>query len=242
MNITRKQLVSIVLIFIALIGAWLAYDLLVFRLKSTSPDVKSVATVSPFVKFSFSQPIKSVKEVSLTSGEVTRELDKSIDGNVVTASFDTSLVEGQKYTLKITGITSKWFNNVIEQTTITFTPTYQDYDSLSEDQKRSLVSQSNSGQIDDPFLNNKFPIAGDGFYVDASRESGTKDILVEVVILSEVFNYDTNSQVFVTNDKAEEYYKKAMELIKKNKGVPEKYLITYSNPYLNQKYSSAKQD
>ena len=240
--VSKKQIIALVATLLLLTVSFIAFDILSFRLKSTTPDRLAVATITPYVEFTFSQPIDSVREVTLVTGDSTVELERDINDKTIKTKFEGTLVENAVYNLTLKDVRSKWFDGVIPEVTYTFVPTYRDFNTIPEEQRQELNRPSNSGQINDPFLNNQFPLATDEFYVDVNRYEGEQKLNVEVVILAEVYSPDTGTQAQVSDEKAEELHTKALEFIKKHGGKPENYIISYSNAYLNKKYSDIRQD
>ena len=240
--VNKNQLTAAIIGLVLIIASIFAYDLFIFRLKNTQPANNSVATTAPFVKFTFSQPVKSVEKITLKQGDTSVEMARDITGNSVHAKFASTLNKDFNYTITLEGIHSQWFGNTVKSVSYNFTPVYKGYGSFTKEEQKALVDKSNSGQIDDKFLNNQFPLAGDGFYVNVNRFEGEEKLHVEVVILAEVYNPDTDTQATVPDDQAEQYHQKAMQLIRDKGGNPDNYIITYSNPYLNNKYSQIKED
>lgn len=234
-NNRRKLLVLSIVGIVLLIGGYITYDKLVFRLKSTSPDTSQVATVSVFIKLNFSQPIKSVGKIELDSNPV----DFTIDGSSVKVILP-DLIEDKLYKLTFSDINSNWFNKKIPNKSISFTPIYKDYESLSDEQKNALISESSSGQINDPFLNNGFPILTDGFKLDVSNLGDGKSIVVNVTFLKEIPDYDNGGRITqLSKSEADKLRDEVYKKIKSLNGSPDKYLIYYSNNYLNAKYNKS---
>lgn len=221
-----------------LIGAWLAYDNLLFRLKSTTPASNEVATISPYVDFYFSQPIERVGEVSFSLNENKFPVDYTIEDRRVRVILPQNLAAELDYKLQLSNIQSGWFGNKITNETFAFTPIQQDFASLPADQRQELINQTNSGQINDPFLNNIFPITdGESLMIKATNGGDGKTVFIDITFYAEIRDADTGVATQLPNDKAEELRAKALELIKQKGGKRfDNYFITYSNDYLNQKY------
>ena len=234
---TRKRLtlsfIVIIVGFVCLIG----FDKLTFRYMNSNPALDSVATSSLALRLSFSQPLQSTDQVFIDNEIVN---DTSIDGSTLVVSLENlKLIDGQTYSLKIRHLSSKWFNFKINEINRVFTVEYVEYNQLSDEQKKDQVSRSNSGQISDPFLNNQFPLLDNSlvYQIEANTTNGT--INVFITFYDEVPDYDNGGlSIQLPDDKAEEYRKKAIQTIRDNNGDPDKYNITYSNNYLNSKYSS----
>lgn len=236
---TRSLLLTVLAGMVIVVGLLLAYDNLVFRLKSTDPRPEQVATTASYVDFNFSQPIKQIGSATITTKENTTTQGTTINGRTVRVQLPNPLTANQVYVIHLKQVQSQWLNNSIADLPYTFTPTYQDFNTLSPDQQKASVDKSNSGQIDDPFLNNYFPLRDpDGnFMIEAVNEGDGKTISVDITFLAEVYSPDTGTKAQLPADQAEALRTKALQMIKDNHGNPDKYLIRYSNDYLNQKYS-----
>lgn len=237
--INKKNIIAVCVVIILAIIAWGAYDNLTFRAKSTSPDMRNMPTSTAYIEVSFSQPIKSIESVSLNDDVVPKD-NISLHGKNIKINVDDGILEEDvNYSLKLSGIRSGWFNNSIDNLSYDFVPHYVDYDSLSSDQRSALSNKSSSGQIDDPFLNNSFPIITDDYQIEAKNAGDGKTIYVYVTFLKEIPDYDNGGTLKqLPNSEADSLRDKALDTIKQNKGNPQKYKIIYSNKYLNDKYSS----
>lgn len=230
--ITASALLAIALV------SWLLYDNLVFRFKSTSPDLSSVATSSVHIKACVSQPIKTVGEVSFNNTPLDSS-DFTVEGRCIKIPLE-DLSEKQVYTVKIERVESKWFANKIPEVSFSFTPRYIEFSRLSTDQQKAQINASNSNQIDDPFLNNTFPIITDTFVLEIENGGDGKTVFLDVTILSEVPDYDNGGKITrVSDSEAEKVRADVVKLIKDRGGSIDKYFVTYSNSYLNEKYGSS---
>lgn len=212
-----------------------------FRILSTTLTNDSVATTTPYIDIHFSQPLASVDEIKLTQNTESRSLTHTINDRTLRVLIYENLKENSSYTLTLNGIKSKWMGAVLSKQTITFVARYLAPNQLPEDQQKELVQRSNSGQVDDTFLNNQFPLAQDGYYIDLYNGGSPDAIYLKLVILKEVYNPDTGMRAQVSNQEAEEYRNKALKLVKEHGGDPKKYKFTYSNDYLEQKYASSSE-
>lgn len=235
-NIRKIIIVVSVLTALALIS-WLLYDNLVFRFKSTSPDLSNVATSSTHLKVCVSQPIKTVGKVSFNN----TPLDSSaftVEGKCIEIPFE-DLSEEQTYTVKVERVESQWFTNKIFEISFSFTPRYIEFSRLSKDQQKAQIDSSNSNQIDDPFLNGMFPIITDTFVLEIENAGDGKTVYLDVSILSEIPDYDNGGKIArVSDSEAEKIHTDVVKLIKDKGGSIDRYVVTYSNEYLNKKYGS----
>lgn len=230
----RKQIIiTSLVVIILLIGGFFAYDNLVFRLKSTSPDASEVATSASFIDFNFSQPIKSIQKVEFNDKNANYKIDgKTVRVTVPRLNSDTD------DNITLTGLESKWFNNQINTVSLEFTPYYIPYDQLSKEEQQVSINKSNSGQINDKFLKNQFPVITDNYKMEVSNLGDSKTIVVTITFFDEIPNYDKGGEVSQLSDKkAEKLRTKVFDKIRKLGGTPDKYLIYYSNNYLTDKYS-----
>jgi len=233
--IKKIALWGLLTVFVILVG-FIAYDKLVFRLTSTSPNLDQVATSSNTIIFRFSQPIKSVESVSVKNTVV----NQSIDNSEITIPLSQGVLsKDEVLDISIKGIESKQFNNRIDRIDRSVTVKYIEFNELSDEQKKLSIQQSNSGQVDDPFLDNAFPLLDEQYryQIDANTAGFTRTINVTITFLDEAPDYDNGGKITqLPNDVAEEYRKSALEMIRRYKGDPDHYDITYSNNYLNEKY------
>jgi hypothetical protein len=208
--------------FIALIAvALLIFNVLIFRVYEYEPDQNNVPTSARIIRVGFTQPIK-------------------LDGRSVIITLTENLTDGRLTTLELKDIDSQWFGASIKTVTTQFTPKYIPYDRLSDEQKRAAVSASDSDQSDDPFLNNSFPLRGEGYSIEASKATAGTQIFVSVTFYKDIPDYDVSeTAVGMSDQEAEAARTKALKTIKDKGGSPDKYVIRYSNSYLNQKYGAA---
>lgn len=236
--INKRKIIILTSIILLLIFALFFIDKLIFRQTSTDPDLNNVPTSATSIRIYFSQPIKSVGDVYINSNAIG---DYSLEGSVLDISLQgTTLVEDNEYEITINDITSQWFNQKIDTVTKSFTVKYVDFNEQSTQQKKDQVDKSNSGQINDPFLNNPFPIVDDKnrYMIDIVNTGNTDTVQVSLTFLEEVPDYDNGGAVSqISDDQAELYRKSAFEKIKQLGGTPDNYIFLYSNRYLSDKYS-----
>jgi hypothetical protein len=226
--------------FIALIAvALLIFNVLIFRVYEYEPDQNNVPTSARIIRVGFTQPIKQIGTITLDGAEVNQE-QIELDGRSVIITLTENLTDGRLTTLELKDIDSQWFGASIKTVTTQFTPKYIPYDRLSDEQKRAAVSASDSDQSDDPFLNNSFPLRGEGYSIEASKATAGTQIFVSVTFYKDIPDYDVSeTAVGMSDQEAEAARTKALKTIKDKGGSPDKYVIRYSNSYLNQKYGAA---
>lgn len=236
---TKKRIISALVFCFVLLLLFLAYDNLFFRLKGTTPSFEEVATSSVSIQYHFSQPIKSVDSVLLDDREVTSD-SISINDRTVSVSFDKPLDSDSTYTLSLGGISSEWFGNKINSISNEFTPEYIPYDQLSDAEKKAQVDASNSGQVDDKFIDsNTFPIITENWQIEATVLTDTRSALLTVKFFSEIPDYDNGGAIEqVSNSTADKYREEVLNKIKELGGNPDDYEILYqTNEYLQHKYN-----
>ncbi len=207
-----------------------------FKVIETDPTEDKVSTIAPFVTLTFNEPVKSVGSATLDNTKVTTKID---DKKVKVLL--SNLSAGTKSTLTLKSIESKSGKKLAEYI-YTFTPQYMDFVSLSPEAQKELVNKSSSGQIDgDPFLNIQFPhyeSTPDGNYIIVLKPTVlTNGVAVLNVAFTLELGYSETDQPQVPNDVAERLYQHVIATIKRLGGNPDKYEITYSNAYLNEKYA-----
>ena len=222
---------------VVLVITFIAYDNLHFHLRSTDPSVSAVPTSASEIRFHFSQPLKEVEEVMIDDRIVS---NYTIEGRVLTIPFDTipaSQFESS-HTIKISNVASKWFNFSIKSIERKFEPKYIDFNKLSKEEQEQQVEDSNSGQVNDSFIvETQFPIFNERWQIDLVSDGGSGVSNLHVKFFAEVPNYDKDGVITrVSNETAETYRKEVIEYIEDHDGTPEDYVITYDNPYLNEKY------
>ena len=235
--ITKKRVLIVLLAIVFIIITFVAVDKLIFRQTNSDPNLSSVATSSVSLQLFFSQPIKSIGKVTIANATID---GSSVEGSSILIPLNSiDLKEDTTYMVTVNSIQSEWFNNKITTLTKSFKAKYVDYNQLSDSQKKKSVDQSNSYQIDDPFLNNYFPIMGPDYtYQIEALNTEDNSIQVTITFFDEVPDYDNGGKITqLPNDIAEKYREEALKKIRDSGGDPDKYVITYSNDYLNQKYS-----
>lgn len=232
----RKIILWTSITVLIVVAAFNTYDRLVFRLTTTSPDLDRVATSSSKIIFRFSQPIKSVETVTINNTVV----NQTVNGKEITIPLALGVLsKDEVLDISMKNIESEQFNNKIDQIDRQVIVKYIEFDELSDEQRKISIQESNSGQVDDPFMDNAFPLLDEKyrFQIDANTAGFTDTVNVTITFLDEAPDYDNGGKVTqLPNDTAEEYRKSAFELIRRHKGDPDHYDITYSNDYLNNKY------
>jgi hypothetical protein len=213
-------------------------NVVIFRVTSYSPSLDNMPSAARLIRINFTQPIKSIEGVEVADEKVFPE-DIKIKGNSVYITVPSKgLKDGALTSLRFTKVTSQWFNFSLGKTIQRFTPKYIPFNQLSEDQQQAIVAASNSGQSDDPFLNNNFPIRTDEYSIEATKDSSSTLILVTITFAKDIPNYDVSPQATgVSNEEAERLRDKALATIRQKGGNPDKYSITYTNLYLSEKYT-----
>jgi len=239
--LTRKNFVISLIAIGVLIGIFIAFDNLVFRLKSTDPSLDRVATSSIEITYYFSQPVKSVGSVIFNGNDITS--DAVVDDKTIKVQFGKVLSKNSTYTITLQDIESKWFNNKINSLKSNFTAKYVDFNKLSDSEKKAQIDASNSGQVDDKFINeNVFPILKEHWQISATVIPSDRVTVLEVEFLDEIPDYDRGGvSQQLPNDLADKYRLEVLEEIKKRGGNPDDYKIIYkTNTYLYEKYSQSK--
>ncbi|MGB3946303.1 MAG: hypothetical protein WBK76_05735 [Candidatus Saccharimonadales bacterium] len=231
----RKYAVRIGLVLAALLVAFVLYDNLAFRLKSTSPSLSNVADSSTEIRLYFSQPVKSIGKVTFNEATITPR----VNGKEVIVSFDRTLIKNADYSLVVKDVTSEWFDMKIQSIERSFTPKYVPYDKLPAEQKKVQVDNSNSGQVDDSFISkNAFPVFNERWQIDAVVDTTVRTAILNVKFFEEIPNYDQGGVVTrVSNETAETYRREVLQKITDDGGDPANYTIVFDNPYLYEKYN-----
>ena len=227
-------------IAVALISiVFIAYDNLSFRVKDVSPSLSNMPDSATEIRFNFSQPIESVGSVVIND----EELNVEIRGKTVAIPVGGLLESDVLYTVVLNDVKSKWFNNSIQSIGESFTPKYVAYNKLSDKDKRAQIAESNSGQVDDPFISESvFPIFNERWQIDATVNSQLREASLRVKFFEEIPNYDNGGAITrVSNEVAEKYRQEVLAEIKKRNGNPDDYGIFYDNPYLADKYRSTEE-
>jgi hypothetical protein len=236
--ITRKNILIVAGAILSLMILYIAYDNLHFHVKSTSPDVNSVATSTIELQYHFSQPVKAVESVVINDTDVT----SSVTINNKTINIPLSDLDSETtYSVTLKAVQSEWFNAKINSTTDSFVPKYIDFKDLPDEQQQRQISASNSGQVDDPFVSdNVFPIFNQRWQIEATVIPSDRTTVLTVKFFSEVPDYDNGGAVTqVSNDTAEQYRNEVLAEIKERGGDPDDYRIIYqTNKYLYEKYST----
>lgn len=240
--ITKKNVMLVLIGIVGLIFIFVVYDNLHFRLRSTSPSLNNVATSSVEIIYNFSQPIESIQSVTFNGKDVTNDI--SINNKSVSIPLDTSLSDESTYEIVLHSVISQWFNNKINSIEREFTPKYIDFNKLSEEQQKAQINASNSGQVNDRFIDdNTFPILTKEWQIEATVVQSDRVAILTVKFLDEIPDYDNGgATVQLPNDVAEKYRQEVIDEIKDRGGNPEDYTIVYeTNKYLNEKYNLSEQ-
>lgn len=214
---------------------------LVFRQTSFDTDTSRVPTSAIYIRCYFSQPLKSVGSVTIGGKDIE---NYTIENNAIVIPLKgIGAKDDNKKDLIIRDILSATSGSRIDEFSNHLRFAYVDYKDLSHQQQKDQVNKSSSGEINDPFLySNVFPII-DSDYVYRIDIASTADevINLSVTFLDEVPNYDNGgTSTQLPDDVAEKYRTEVIKKIKSRGGSPEKYIIIYSNNYLNTKYLDSK--
>lgn len=237
--LTRRNIILTILFVVVAIAMFVAFDNLVFRLKSISPSLENMPDSATELRLHFSQPVESIGDVSLNDTVISPK----INDRLVIIPLGRTLESDTDYMLVIKDVKSKWFSSSIASIKRDFTAKYVAFNQLSEEERESQIKQSNSGQVDDAFIsNNVFPIFNERWQIDATVDTTEQKAFLNVKFFDEVPNYDNGGEVTrVSNDTAEKYRKEVLDEIVKRKGNPSDYQIFYDNPYLADKYPSTEE-
>lgn len=234
-NIKKTRTIAIIILTLSTLGivAFILYSTLVFRVTGTSPDPEKFPTIAPYIDIYFSKPVDAVTSYTLNkenNGTI------SISENKIRYSPSSIYDSDETYNLSLKGIRSK-SGDVIDYT-YTFTAVYMNFSDIPEDIRKASIEKSSSGQIDDPFFNNYFPMQTPDFQIEYSRNgaTGADKKSLYITFLREVYNYDTETKYTLPDNEAEALRTKVIEYIKKRGGTPDEYNIYFANEYLNGKY------
>lgn len=231
-NLLKRFVYATVAIIVTVIIIAAAYHLLVFRVTKTTPNPLEFPTITPHIDIYFSKDVKSIGDFIFNGEKDAGKID--INGNRIRFTFSNSYNDGYEYKLVLTDIKSSSGDNM--DYTYAFTAKYMRYSDVPDDIQKASIEKSSSGQVDDPFFNNYFPMQTSDFQIEHPRNQDNQREVLVVTFLKEVFNYDTNTRVTVSDEEAEELRKKTLDYIRSRGGTPEKYNISYDNAYLEAKY------
>lgn len=231
-NIKRGVAVFTVLFILLAVGL-LVYNTLVFRVTRTTPDPAEFPTVAPYVDIYFSKPVDIVESYALND-EVTGSI--SLHENRVRYTPASIYEDGSQYSLQLSGVRSKSGDKM--DYTYDFTAVYMNFSAIPEEIQRASIEKSSSGQIDDPFFNNYFPMQTADFQIEHPFDKNSTDNkkILYVTFMREVMNYDTGVRYTLPDEEAEALRTKTIEYIEKHGGKPNDYTTTYANEYLQNKY------
>lgn len=228
----------IVAVGLVLVGIFV-YNVAVFRVFGLSPSPDNMPSSSRLIKIDFTQPIDSIEGVEV-AGDIIENDQISIKGRSVSINLrGDSFEEGKMTSIRFEKATSKWLGLTVTGYLQRFTPKYIPFNELSKEQQQAAVASSDSAQSNDPFLNNNFPIRTDDYSIDASKDDTTSDVSVVVTFAKDIPDYDVSPNATgVSNEEAERLRDEVLRKIRELGGTPEKYSITYTNPYLSEQYTN----
>lgn len=228
--------ILITLIIVTILIIIVTYNRFVFRMIAAEPDITKIPTSSKSLSFTFSQPVRSIGKTTINNKIIYPVIKEN---TVQLPLISLGLKDGDTVRIVIENILSTEFNNKIDSFTKVGTVKYVDFSGLSEQEQKKAIDSSNSGQSDDPFMQSVFPILDEQYryQIDATTSVIDSSMSVIITFLSEIPDYDNGGKITQLPDEtAEEYRKSALDTIRKRGGNPDKYTITYSNNYLNNKY------
>ena len=229
----RKTIQTIIGTFVIIVIIAVAYHLIFFRHTGTRPTSNEHPSFVRYVEFSFSHNVESVDKLTLDNEDLPGEV--KIDGKKIRYTHNDLFVIDTEHTLRLTGVKST--SGMKIDVTHSFTPTYIDFEDIPEDLREESIQKSSSGQIDDPFFNNYFPMQTSKFQIENPRSDPSETKGLYVTFMEEVFNYDTNTKQTLPNPEAEKLREEVYIYIRDRGGKPEQYSIHYDNEYLENKYN-----
>lgn len=97
-----RLVIAFLIVGILVLGAFIIYRAVAFRVTGTDPGTNAVATVSPFFKISFNKPLSESVAVSFYPQNFPTSY--KISGSSVIVTFGKQLQEGATYNLRLTHI------------------------------------------------------------------------------------------------------------------------------------------
>jgi hypothetical protein len=107
-----------------------------FRVVSTNPRTRSVATISPFLKINFNRQLSS-KNLSISSSYAVVSSYK-IQNKTLIVNLKVPMTAGYKYYVKINGVSDNKGDRLVNKV-FNFTPKKISSKNLPEDQKQALL-------------------------------------------------------------------------------------------------------
>lgn len=133
----RLVVAGVIVLMLALLG-FLYYQLFVFHITKTDPDLGSFSSSAPYLRVSFNQTLDAK---SLQFSDPAYAVSKaSVEGKSITFDFDGELIVGKSYEITIKKIANKG-GRLIENRKLRFTAQKIPASALSAEQQKALVSR-----------------------------------------------------------------------------------------------------
>lgn len=221
-NRTKLLLLLAGILLIAMIGLS-AVQANRFKVVNMVPDPSGrVSTSTDFIVVTFNKELQpdidytsQIEDSNLTM----RSID--LDGKKMTIRFQ-SLKEAVEYTFTVKDITSK-SGEIIETLPFKFTAQYMSESSLSDEQRKQLIEETDKGNISDPILQH-LPYGGLHFRLSSENRIAEQDdpglLLVAELQLNRADMSDKATAVKL-------YQQEVLDYIKSLKLNPDDYVIRY---------------
>ncbi len=148
---TRKLIIIAIALVVGLLSIFI-YKQSQFRVTSTTPDLSSFSSITPYMKINFNRVILD-DDLRIADDPVSSIIDKKvIKGKTLTIFFKKSLEPETDYILTLTQIKSIT-GDVIEDKKLPFTAKNIDIKGLSKDQQRYLVDSQDQPIYEPTYLN-----------------------------------------------------------------------------------------
>ena len=186
-----RKILAFGAILIVVVGVILlslsAHDSNSFRLVSTSPDMDNVGTVTPYITFTFNQPLTK-DGLSITSKTNAIKSVRVNDKQLI-VTLPSSLQLGSSYNIDIGSISSTDGSTITNQT-FSFTTKPIPFDSLPKDQQEFILQE----QVDRPASKDNYAYYGESSLVDNGATSDQVTALRQAL-----YSYFTAAKINVTD-------------------------------------------
>lgn len=221
LQISPKKLLTIIGIMTVLIGLYIAWSIIFFRITGTTPGGKTYSVDTPYVVVNFNKKLGVNTPQQITG---TDKLIKSIDfkEKSIRINFRTLQLD-QKYTISLNTIRSASGDELSK--TITFTAKEIEFDKLPKDQQKILIdNQDQDPGTADPILA-FLPYGGENFRLSASPTTD-QNLDTSVALTAELFLSKADLDIRAEAEAA--YKQQVVDYIQSVGLKAENYTITYS--------------
>ncbi len=233
---TKLFIIGAGLALMVVIGSFLIYQSLVFRLVSVSPKGQRLGTQENIV-FHFNKDVKSDVQKQITISPKT-PITITVQAGDIRISPQNTWNKDTKYTIQISQVVSV-SGSQLANLSHNFTAIYKDFSQLSGFSQKLLIQDSNGSQlVSSDVLRKSLPHYELEYTIDYKSTSGTKSSKPYYLIIDTSIGDAFRKDDSLYKTEAERIRNLAIDYLQSNGIKSDEYPIYYSTPILQSLYGT----